>query len=82
MKKVLLTLLTFMVMFAVNAGKVTKLTALAQTNYRKGEVIVKFKNEAGVTLTSGNKAGARADKPLTDSKVVNDALQQLGISEI
>lgn len=58
------------------------MTALAQTNYRKGEVIVIFKNEAGVTMTSGNKAGARTNKPLAESKVVNNALQQLGISEI
>jgi len=30
------------------------MTASAQTDYRKGEVIVKFKNEAGIVTASSN----------------------------
>lgn len=58
------------------------MTASAQTDYRKGEVIVKFKNGAGVVTASSNKAGARGEKPSVNSKVVNNALLKFGVSEV
>jgi len=58
------------------------MTASAQTDYRKGEVIVKFKNEAGIVTASSNKAGARGEKPSVNSKVVKNALLKFGVSEV
>ena len=60
---------------------ITVLIVNAQ-DYRKGEVIVKFKSQAGVVMTSGSRAGTRVEKPSARSNAVNSVLQQLGASEV
>lgn len=60
----------------------TALIAVAQEYYREGEVIVKFKSQAGIiTVQAGTSAG-RSKIPPVKSKAVSNVLQQLGASEV
>lgn len=58
------------------------ITVIAQTDYREGEVIVKFKGGTEVVIPQAESALARGMKSPTKSPVVNDVLHQLGVSEL
>ena len=53
------------------------ITVIAQTDYREGEVIVKFKGGTEVVIPQAESALARGMKSPTKSPVVNDVLHRL-----
>ena len=55
---------------------------IAQTNYREGEVIVKFKGGTEIVIPQTRSAFARGMKPSTKSPVFNNVLHQFGVSEL